>query len=100
MDITVQELQAKMENEEEFHLIDVRELHEHEKFNIGGTLIPLGDIMSALEDYKPHKEEEIVFYCQTGTRSAMAQQLFRQAGYARVRNLIGGVMEWQRVFEA
>ena len=41
MEITVQELKAKMDNKENFLLIDVREKHEYDEFNIGGKLIPL-----------------------------------------------------------
>ena len=32
-------------SKEDFQLIDVREPDEHDEFNIGGTLIPLGDIV-------------------------------------------------------
>jgi len=43
-EITAQELKAKIDNKEDFQLIDVREEHEHEGANIGGELIPVGTI--------------------------------------------------------
>ena len=100
MDITVQELKAKLDKDETFIFIDVREPHEHEEFNVGGNLIPLGNVMSAISKYEPFKDEEVVLYCRSGQRSGMAQQLFQQAGYVNVRNLLGGVLEWQRVHGA
>ena len=41
-EISVQELKEKMDNHEDFQLIDVREDFEYEMSNLGGVLIPLG----------------------------------------------------------
>lgn len=100
MDITVKELKEKLDNGEEFVLIDVREPHEHQEFNTGGQLIPLGNIPSAIPDLEDHKEEEIVVYCRSGKRSAVAQELMRQAGFKNVRNLEGGMLAWEEAFGA
>lgn len=94
MDITVQQLKEKLEKKEEFILIDVREDYEHEEFNVGGQLIPLGDMMSAVDDLEEHKEAEIVVYCRSGNRSAMAQEILEQHGFSNVRNLEGGMSTW------
>ncbi|NUQ23463.1 MAG: rhodanese-like domain-containing protein [Saprospiraceae bacterium] len=95
MDITVQELKERMDKGEAIHLIDVREPYEHEEFNIGGLLCPLGDVMRAIEEMSEHKAEEIVVYCRSGRRSDTAKQLMQQAGYQNVRNLLGGMLDWQ-----
>ena len=50
MNITVQKLKEKMDAGEEFVLIDVREIYEHQEFNIGGTLIPMGTLPNAMDD--------------------------------------------------
>ena len=46
----------RISNGEKLNLVDVREPVEHNEFNIGGELIPLGEIQSMnvdqLEDYK------------------------------------------------
>jgi rhodanese-related sulfurtransferase len=47
--ITVTALQQKINAGENFQLIDVREPDEHEEFNIGGQLIPLGEIAQQVE---------------------------------------------------
>ena len=95
MEISVQGLKAKIDNKEDFVLIDVREKYEYEEFNIGGKLIPLGEIMGALEDLEEFKGKEIIIHCRSGKRSAMAQQLMLQAGFSDVKNLAGGVLAWQ-----
>ncbi|MBL7792610.1 MAG: rhodanese-like domain-containing protein [Saprospiraceae bacterium] len=98
MDITVQELKEKMDKGEKFILIDVREPHEHEEFNIGGSLYPLGNIINAIVELEDHKDEEIVVYCRSGRRSDTAKQFMQQAGYQNVRNLLGGMLDWQEAF--
>ena len=98
MDITVQQLKEKIDNQESFVLIDVREPWENEEFNIGGQLIPVGDLMAKIPDLEAHKEEEVVVYCRSGNRSGMAQALLQSAGFLNVRNLTGGMLHWQDVF--
>ncbi len=98
MDITVQELKEKLERGDRFVLIDVREPHEHEDFNVGGDLIPMGDIPMRLHELEEHQEEEVVVYCRSGRRSATIQALLQQAGFKNVRNLEGGMLAWEEAF--
>ena len=98
MEITVQELQQKLQSGEKFLLIDVREPWEYEEFNLGGQLIPVGDMMNKMWELEDHKEDEIVVHCRSGARSGMAQGLMLANGFKNVRNLKGGVMEWTAVY--
>ena len=98
MDINVTELKQKLDNKEQFVFIDVREQYEFDEANLGAQLIPLGDIPGKLADLMEHKDEEIVVHCRSGRRSAMAQELMRQAGFANVRNLEGGILAWIDTF--
>lgn len=98
MDITVKELKEKLGSDEEFVLIDVREPYENEEFNVGGTLIPLGEIPNSLGDLEEFKDGEIIVYCRSGKRSGMAQEMLRQAGFQNVRNLTGGMLAWEENF--
>lgn len=98
MDINVQELKQKLDQDEKFLFIDVRERHEYEDFNLGGKLIPLGDIPEAIASLEEHKSDEIVIYCRSGQRSGMAQQFLQQHGFSNVRNLTGGVLAWVELF--
>jgi rhodanese-related sulfurtransferase len=98
MDINVTELKAKLAAKEDFIFIDVREPHEYEEFNLNAKLIPLGSIMTAIEEYEDQKDKEIVIHCRSGARSGQAQQMMQMSGYTNVRNLTGGVLEWRRQF--
>ncbi len=99
MDIDVQQLKARMDQgDDSYILIDVREPGEHQGFNIGGQLVPMSIFQQAIPKMEALMEEEIIVYCRSGSRSATAKHLLQQAGFKNVRNLIGGVLEWQAVF--
>jgi rhodanese-related sulfurtransferase len=97
--ISVEALKARLEAGEKIHLVDVREPDEHENFNIGGTLLPLGDIMSMqTEEIDQLKDEEVIFYCRSGNRSARACQVAEMMGFSNPVNLTGGMLEWLQKF--
>ncbi len=98
MDIKVAELKQKLENKEDILLIDVREDYEHCDFNLGGRLIPIGELISNSEELLEFKDKEIIVYCRSGVRSATAQAYLQSLGCTNVRNLIGGVLAWHRIF--
>ncbi len=98
MDITVDELKERMAKGEKINLIDVREQYEFDEFNLGGRLISLGALPSSLEQLENLKNEEVIVHCKSGGRSGNAKQFLSQHGFTNVRNLLGGVMEWQRKF--
>jgi len=98
--ISVHDLKQKLVSGENFTLIDVREPWEHEEFNIGGTLIPVGEIMSRTEELEDRKNTEVVVYCRSGARSGMAQTVLQSQGFTNVRNLVGGINAWKEAFGA
>lgn len=98
MDINVQELRKRLAAGEKLTLIDVRELWENQEFNVGGQLIPLGELMNRLYELEDHKNDEIVVYCRSGNRSGMAQALMQAQGFKNVRNLSGGMLAWRDTF--
>ena len=91
-EISVQELKEKMDNHEDFQLIDVREDFEYETSNIGGTLIPLGGIL--IEADRVEKDKPVVVMCRSGKRSAAAIMQLEQQGYTNLYNLRGGILAW------
>jgi rhodanese-related sulfurtransferase len=92
-EITVQELQEKIDKNEDFQLIDVREDFEYEMSNLGGELIPLGGIL--IEADKVSRNKPVIVYCRTGRRSAAAiMQLEQQFGFDNLSNLQGGIVAW------
>ena len=92
-EISVQELKEKMDNNEDFQLIDVREEFEYEVSNLGGVLIPLGGIL--IEADKIAKDKPVVVQCRSGKRSAAAIMQLEQLGYNNLYNLQGGILAWQ-----
>jgi rhodanese-related sulfurtransferase len=97
--ITVDELKTRLDAGENIHLLDVREPSENADFNIGGTLLPLGEIRNmntdAIDDWK---DEEIVAYCRSGNRSGVAAQFLEQIGFKNVKNLVGGMIAWRQKY--
>jgi rhodanese-related sulfurtransferase len=97
--ISVEELKARIDAGESIHLLDVREPGEHEDFNIGGTLLPLGQIRNMqTEDIDDWKDAEVICYCRSGNRSGQACMILESAGFTDVKNLTGGLMAWQDRF--
>jgi adenylyltransferase/sulfurtransferase len=88
--INYTQLQNWQKEEKNFQLIDVREPFEHEVFNIGGELIPLGDVVQHIN--KMATDKPIVFYCRKGVRSQIAIQRLRSLlDNEELYNLEGGV---------
>ncbi len=92
-EITVQELKRKMDAREALTLLDVREPHEYEIARIeGARLIPLGQLSQRQSELE--RGAQIVIQCHSGMRSARAVELLRDAGFANVANLAGGIDAW------
>ena len=84
---------------ETLNLIDVRQPEEHADFNIGGQLIPLGNILAMqIEGIEDLKNEEIIFYCRSGQRSMQAALVLETMGFTNVKNLAGGMLGWESKF--
>jgi len=96
---TVEELKARLDNDEKINLLDVREDYERAEFNIGGTHLPLGKIQAMqLEDIEDWKDQEVIIYCRSGNRSGIAGLFMEQAGFKKPVNLVGGMLAWQDKF--
>ena len=96
--ITVQELKNRLDAGENIHLVDVREPYENADFNIGGILLPLGDIQNMETDaIDGWKDDEIILYCRSGNRSGIAAQILEQLGFKNPKNLTGGMVAWRNL---
>jgi rhodanese-related sulfurtransferase len=91
-DYTPQEV-ARLLEQGGIQLIDVREPYEHEAGRIaGGRLIGLTELGGAADTID--RDRPVVFYCRSGSRSAMATEAFRGAGFD-AHNMVGGMLDWQ-----
>lgn len=78
-------------------LLDVRQPEEYEVEHIEeALLLPLGEIsQSALLTLGIEKNDEILLYCRSGSRSAQAYDILTALGYTNVKSLGGGLIHWK-----
>jgi len=96
-EITVEELKQKIDQKEDFQLIDVREEFEYETSNLDGENIPLAQVL--IEKEKISKDKPVIVHCRSGKRSAQAILLLEREGYTNLSNLQGGILAWQQAFD-
>ena len=59
----------------------------------GAKLVPLGSLMQRFSEIE--KDKPVVVVCRSGARSAQATVMLKNAGFARVANLAGGMLRWR-----
>jgi adenylyltransferase/sulfurtransferase len=91
-EMQVEELKRRQDAGDNLFVLDVREPHEYQICNIGGHLIPLGDLPNRVNELDSSRE--IVAHCRSGVRSAKAVSFLRQSGFKKVHNLAGGILAW------
>jgi molybdopterin/thiamine biosynthesis adenylyltransferase/rhodanese-related sulfurtransferase len=91
--ITATELKTKIDRNDKFVLVDVREPFEYDISRIPGSkLIPLGELPARLSELD--SADEIVLHCKVGGRSAKALRILQEAGFRKLNNLHGGITAW------
>ena len=91
-EITPRDLKARLDRGDDLYILDVREPHEYQICNLGGHLIPLGDLSKRASELDSSRE--IVAHCRSGKRSAEAVEFLQRAGFRKVLNLKGGILAW------
>lgn len=94
-DVTVTQLKELMDSNEKLNLIDVRNPDEYEEDNIGGVLIPLGDLPDSLDQLETMKGQDIYIHCRSGARSERAKQYLISNGFDKVHNVLGGIVAFR-----
>jgi adenylyltransferase/sulfurtransferase len=92
-EITAPALKQRLDRGDRVFLLDVREPQEYQIAKIAGSkLVPLGELTRRAGELDPHADT--VVYCRSGVRSAKAVNYLRSAGFERVKNLKGGILDW------
>ena len=93
---SISELKSRLENQEDFILLDVRTENEVlvSKITEDFIHIPMNEIPSKLS--KINKNKEIIVYCKSGVRSAKVCEYLMQNNYSKVYNLKGGIIAWAK----
>jgi len=90
--------EAKRMIEAGARVIDVRQQEEWNRGHISeAELVPLNGIYSfgkALQDLKLPEDEDVIFVCASGQRSASASEIALVAGLKKVYNLANGMNGW------
>ena len=90
-DYTPQQV-AELLGQDDIQLIDVRQPSEHEAGRIAGDrFIELSRLAAEVDTID--RDRPVIFYCRSGSRSAMATEAFRGAGFD-AHNMLGGLLEW------
>ena len=78
-------------------VVDVREQHEFEESHLPGAVhVPRGHLESRIEGAAPDKSREVVLYCASGNRSALAAHTLQSLlGYENVESMTGGITLWK-----
>jgi adenylyltransferase/sulfurtransferase len=91
-DISVEHLKALRNGSADFVLLDVRGRNEYEICNLGGQLIPLGELPDRIGELDAGAH--VVVHCRSGARSAKAVELLRGSGFENAWNVQGGILAW------
>ena len=92
-EITVKELKNKFDNNDDFMLLDVRNIQEVLFSKINGSIhIPMNEIMSRINELDSNKE--IIIQCKSGKRSARVCEYLMTQNFKNVKNLTGGIIAW------
>ena len=92
-EITPRELKDRLDRNDRPVLVDIRDDWETRLCRLDNALhIPMEELEFRTEELNP--ADEIVVYCHHGVRSAAVADYLRRLGFARVRNLAGGLDAW------
>ena len=93
---SISELKSRLENQDDFVLLDVRTENEVlvSKITENSIHIPMDKIPSKLSHIDNNKE--IIVYCKSGVRSAKVCEYLMQNNYSKVYNLKGGIIAWAK----
>jgi rhodanese-related sulfurtransferase len=95
-ELTVEQVKAKLDRGEKFHLVDVREESEWAKDHLPQAIhLGKGVIERDVEQRIPDPGAEIVLYCGGGFRSALAADNLQKMGYTNVYSMDGGIRDWR-----
>lgn len=86
---------AKLDNGDQFLLLDCREANEHQLVNISqAKLLPMSEISQRLAELAPHQAEEIIVHCHHGVRSLQVATWLQEQGFENVKSMAGGIDAW------
>jgi rhodanese-related sulfurtransferase len=94
-EVSAEQVKADLDAGRKFILLDVRSKEEFD----AGHLPHAKHVSRGLLEFMigraiPDKNAEIMLYCRTGARAALATQVLNDMGYVNARNMAGGFKAW------
>ena len=95
-EITPREVKSRLDQGEALHLIDVREVNEHQVARIEGSeLIPMRTVPAALGSLEAKADDAVlIVFCHHGVRSLNVVSWLRQNGVENCQSMAGGIERW------
>jgi rhodanese-related sulfurtransferase len=95
-ELTIADVKQKLDRNESFHLVDVREESEWAAGHLPkAEHLGKGIIERDIETKIPDTNAEIILYCGGGFRSALAADNLQKMGYTKVWSMDGGFRGWK-----
>ncbi len=95
-EVTVDDVKQKLDANDQFLLIDVREDNEWQQGHLPHAIhLGKGIIERDIERRVPDPNAPLVLYCGGGFRSAIAADNLGRMGYTNVLSMDGGIREWR-----
>jgi rhodanese-related sulfurtransferase len=93
-EVTPAEVKQMRERGDQMALVDVREDREWNLGHLPGAVhMSRGTLEGKIEQTVP-RDRQVVLYCASGNRSALAADMLRQMGYENVSSMSGGFKGW------
>jgi len=90
--ISAKQAERLLENDQNITLLDVRTIEEFKTGHLrDAKLIPLGKLEENLNKLKNDKDEKIIVYCRTGSRSIAASRILEKHGFVPL-NVKSGII--------
>jgi len=100
MEITPQDLKAKLDAAASIVVVDVREPEEYAICHLNDVVhIPLSQFAERGAQ-ELNSDDDLVFYCHHGMRSMQAAMFLKQKGFKRVASLRGGIDAWSQEIDS
>jgi len=102
-EVSAEEVKRKLDESDNFTLIDVREPSEYEICRIDGSvLIPLGEIeaMGPQNLNSLSQDDQIILHCKAGVRSLKAVKALKKIGFENVKSMAGGIEAWSEKIDS
>jgi rhodanese-related sulfurtransferase len=90
-------LKARQEGKIEFKLIDIREVYEFTDRSIVGAdlLYPTTIIQKFVPDFEAMKDEPVILYCRTGSRTGQIMYALTNMGMTNIVHLCDGILSYR-----